>query len=114
MKSADVDRRLTKEADANLIAAAIRDRERYASSDRNVAAHDSMPAKKIQLLVEEVHRTALAAGAACRTTEQLSHDLLRRHSASQRKSVIAVCRDHVVIWSKRRHRASRNRFLPDI
>jgi len=63
VERADVDGRLSEEADANLIAAAILDREADARCDRHVATDDTVPAQEVRLRIEDVHRSALAAGA---------------------------------------------------
>ena len=82
--------RLAQEADDDLIAAAILDREADAGGERNVAADDAVAAEEVRVGVEQVHRAALAARAAVLAAEQLGHDGARRHPARERLAVIAV------------------------
>ena len=64
MERAGVHHRLAHEAEADLVAAAILDREADAGGERNVPADDAVAAEEVQVAVEQVHRAALAARAA--------------------------------------------------
>jgi len=114
VKSADVDGRLSEEADANLITTAILDRESDSGGDRNVATHDAMSAEEVCLGVEDVHGAALAARGSCVAAKQLGHDCSRADSACERLPMIAVGGDHVIIGTDHRHHAGRDRFLSDV
>src|SRR5450759_3879949 len=88
MERADVDGRLSEEADADLIAATILDCESDAGRDRNVSTDDGVSAQEVRLGIEDVHGAALAARATGGPAEQLRHDRAGAHSASERLPVI--------------------------
>src|SRR6266550_1062926 len=114
MKSADVDGRLSEEADANLITTAILDRETHSGGDRNVATHDAVSAEEVCLGVEDVHGAALATRGTILAAEQFGHDGAGTNSASECLSVIAIRRDHVIVGADHRHHSGRDRFLSDV
>ena len=64
MEGSDVDGCFAEEADANLVAPPILDREADARGDRHMTADDAVSAEEVGLGVEEVHRAAFAAGDA--------------------------------------------------
>jgi hypothetical protein len=109
-----VDHRLAHEADADLVAVAVLDRERDAGRERHVAADDAVTTKEVGLPVEEVHRAALAARAAIDATEELGHHGPRRDAARERLPVVPVGRDDVIVGTQHRQRAGADAFLADV
>ena len=61
VEGADVHGRLAEIAEAHLVAVAVLDCEAEPGGERDVAAHDPVPAHEPLFRVEEVHRAALAA-----------------------------------------------------
>ncbi len=114
VERAAVDRCFAEEAETDLIAAAILDREADSRRDRDVGADDAVAAQEVVFPTEEVHRAALAVRAACCLAEQLGHDGTRRDAAGDRLRVVAIGRDHVIIVAQHGDRARAGRFLPDV
>src|SRR4029077_8044915 len=83
-------------------------------SDRNLCPDDTMAAKKVLLVTEHVHRTALAVRIAATAAGQLRHDPIGIHAAGEHVSVIAIGRDDRVAFLERRLHADDDRLLPDI
>ncbi len=79
--------------------------------ERDVAADDGVAAQEALLDVEEVHRAALALGAAGRLAEQFGHGGVCTDAPGERVAVIAVCRDHIIGVAQRADRAYGDRFL---
>src|SRR5690606_6439089 len=109
-----VHHRFTHVAQANLVATAVLDCECNAGCERNMAAHDSMSAKEVDLLVEQVHGATLAAHYSILAAEQLGHDTARAHAPCESRTVIAVGGDHVVVRPQHCKRAGGYSFLPVI
>src|SRR4051812_38960951 len=97
MKSALVDRRLAEKAERHLIRAFVLARESDARRERYLPADDAVPAEKIYIRIEHVHRAAFARGAATGTTIKLGHDLVRRHPLGDGVAVLAITGQHVII-----------------
>ena len=114
VEGADVHRGLAEKTDADLVAALILGRERDPGRERNVGAHNAVAAHEAPARVEEVHRPALALGAARRLPEQLRHYDAGRNAPHQRLAVFAVGRDGVVVVTQRAEATDRHRFLPDV
>ena len=75
---------LTHEADADLVAAAVFDREADPCGERHMRADDSMTAEKVHIAVEEVHRSTLAAD---HTVDAGHHRLLQLHRHQRRRQL---------------------------
>jgi len=73
-----------------------------------------MPAVKVLLDVEKVHRAALAPGQACLFAQQLRRAPHGIGTAHQGVPVIAVGSDHVIIRPCGMLRRHRHRLLADI
>ena len=115
MERAGVHDRLAHEADADLIAAAILDREADAGRERHVAADDAVAAEEVRGCVSNrCIEPPLPRDAAVDAAEQLGHDGARRHAARERLAVIAVGRDDVVVGAQHRDRAGADGFLSDV
>src|SRR5690606_37926172 len=109
-----VHHRFTHVAQANLVATAVLDYECNAGCERNMAAHDSMSAKEVDLLVEQVPGATVAAHYSILAAEQLGHDTARAHAPCESRTVIAVGGDHVVVRPQHCKRAGGYSFLPVI
>ena len=114
MEGADVDSRFSEEANADLIAATILDREANSRRDRNVTADDPVSAEEVRVGIENVHGAALTTGAAGVAAKELGHDCPRTDPARESLSVVAISRDYVIIGADHRHHAGRDRFLSDV
>ena len=77
-------------------------------------ADNGVPAVHVVFLVEVMHGTAEAAGAAGRFAEKLGHAGISGSSARQRMGMIAISGDQVVVRPRRCDRADHDRFLPDV
>jgi len=109
-----VHHRLAHEAGDDLVAAAVLDGEAHAGRDGHMATDDAVPAEEAELLVEHVHRAALAARAAILPPEQLRHDGARCHAPRERLPMIPIGRDDVVVGTEQRDDAGGDGFLPDV
>jgi hypothetical protein len=84
-----------------------------AGGERQVRAHDGVPAQEVPALVEQVHRAALALGEAVTAPEQLRHRAPRIAALGQAVAVLAIRRDGVVVVAQRGGDAGRDRLLAD-
>ena len=98
-------------ADADAVLAAILAGEGDACGERDVAADDGVAAEEPLLGVEEVHRAALALGAAGGLAEQLGHGGLDVHAAGDGVAVVTIGRDHVIVLAEDADRTDRHRLL---
>jgi hypothetical protein len=114
MEGALVYGRFTKEAERDLICALVFGSEGHARCQRNLAAHNRMPAKETEVRIEEVHRAAFATRTSGGLAIKLGHDGVRRHALGDRLAVLAVTRQYIVIRTQRRDRAHADSFLADI
>src|SRR5580692_3251299 len=73
-----------------------------------------MPAIKILVAGEHVHRAALAPGIAAAAPGQFRHHAFGVHAASQHVAVIAIAGDHLVTVKLGHLHADDDRFLADI
>ena len=92
---------VAEEADADLVALAVLDGEGDAGGDGDVAADDGVAAQEARLGVEEVHRAALALGAAGGLAQHLGHAGAGIHAAGQGVAVVAIGGDDVVVVPER-------------
>ena len=95
-----VDGAVAKEAQDDLIIAAILDGEGDAGGDAQLAADDGVAAHEIQFVAEQVHGAALAIAAPGGLAHQLGHDLLATYATGQRLTVIAVVGDDVIVLAE--------------
>ena len=92
-----VDRAVAEEAEGDAAGLLVPLGEGEAEAERDVPADDAVAAHVADLGVEEVHRAALALGAAGRLAEELRHRGARAHAQRQAVAVAAVAVDQVVL-----------------
>ena len=109
-----VDGAVAEVADADPILAPVLDGEGDAGGQRDVAADDGVAAEKPLLDVEEVHRAALAPGAARHLAQQFRHARPGRHAPGQGVAVIAIGRDQIVVFPEHADRTDRHGLLPAV
>ncbi len=85
-----------------------------ARAEANLPAYNAVAAKEALFLREEVHRAALALGAAGGLAIKLGHALIGRDAFSDGQAVVAVGGNHVVVVADGRHAACRHGFLADV
>ena len=76
-----------------------------AGRERHLPADDAVAAHEMGLGVEQVHRTAAAAGDAGLAAEQFGHHRSGGDAARQDVAVLAIVRVDVVVRRQRRHEA---------
>jgi hypothetical protein len=81
---------VAEEDEADGVVLAVVRLEGGADADAELAADDAVPAEVVELLGEEVHRAALAAGATGDLAEQLRHPGARVAAQGQVEAVAAV------------------------
>ena len=94
-----------------LVLALVLGGEGDAGGERDVAADDGVAAEEALVDVEEVHRAALALGAAGGLAEHLGHGGAGVHAAGEGVAVVAVGGDHVIVFAEGADRADGDRFL---
>src|SRR5438094_750811 len=80
---------------------------------RQVRADDGVAAEEVVLLVEQVHRTALALAEPVDAPEQLGHHAAGIGALDEAVTVLAVGRDRVVVGPEDRGGAGGHRLLAD-
>jgi hypothetical protein len=100
MKSALVHRRFTKETEGYPVGFLILRGKRDSSRQGNLAANDSVTAKKIKFLIEDMHRAALAARGSTRFAIQFGHDGIRRNALGDSLTMLTITCEHVVIFAQ--------------
>ena len=111
MKTALIDRPVTKVTETNLVATPVLVRKGNPCRQRNMAAHNRVATQKAPLCLEEVHRATLAARTACGLAQKFSHGRLWIHPTRQGMAVVAISGDQVVIVSQHADRSDRTRLL---
>ena len=91
----------------------IVDRERRSDRNRQMAADDAPAAQETTLDVEQVHRAAVSAGYTRLLAEQLGHDRFRRASDGERRGMVAVADEQVVVGFEAVDAADVGGLLPD-
>ena len=114
VERADVHGRLTEEAQADLVASPVPDREAEPRRERDVPADDAVTAHEPLRRVEEVHRPALTLRAPRRLAEQLRHDRGGGDAPGERLPVLAIRADDVIVVAQRGERADRHGLLADV
>src|SRR5258708_35241232 len=114
VKSSLVDGRFAKEAKRYLISLFVFRSKGHARGQRNLSADNRVPAEKVDALVEQVHRTSLAARTAARLTDQLCHHRSGRNALREPLSVLAIAGDDIVIPAHRRDGTDTDRLLADV
>src|SRR5207249_6011234 len=106
-------RAVAEVAQDHLVAPAVLDGEAHAGGDRQVGADDGVAAEEVVLLVEQVHRTALALAEPVDAPEQLGHHAAGIGALDEAVTVLAVGRDRVVVGPEDRGGAGGHRLLAD-
>src|SRR5438552_12192710 len=106
-------RAIAEVAHDHLVPPAVLDREAHAGGDRQVGADDGVTAEEVVLLVEQVHRAALALAEPVDAAEQLGHHATRVGALDETVAVLAVGRDRVVVAPEHRGGAGGHRLLAD-
>ena len=101
-------------ADADRVLALVLAGEGDAGGQRDVAADDRVAAEEALLGVEEVHRAALALGAAGVPAQELGHRLVGPHPPGQGVAVVAIGGDDVVVLAEDADRTDGDRLLSAI
>src|SRR3984957_4418148 len=83
-------------------------------AERHLGCDDAVPAIKILVAGEHVHRAALALGIAAAASGQFRHHALGVHAASQHVAVIAIAGDHLIAVFLGQFHADDDGFLADI
>ncbi len=102
---------IAEEADADVARFVVFFGEGNTRPQRNLRPHDAVAAHEVTLLVEDVHRAALAFGRPSFLAKKLGHDGVRRGTQRQRNSVVAVSGDVFVVGREGRGRSRRAGFL---
>src|SRR5699024_4442729 len=81
---------------------------------RHLSSDDAVPAHQPGFGVEQMHRSAPAAGDTVLAAEQLRHDLSGIESAHQRIPVDAVVREQIVPVLQCSHETDDNSLLAEV
>ncbi len=98
-------------ADADRVLVAVLAGEGDARGQGQVAADDGVAAEEPLRGVEEVHRAALALGAAGVAAQQLGHRLVGAHPAGQGVAVVAIGGDDEIVVAEHPDRTDGDRLL---
>jgi hypothetical protein len=109
-----VDGAVPEEAEADLVRPAQPDPVAHARGQREVSAHDAVPAEVAGGHVVEVHRPALAAADPRELAAQLGEEQARIRAPGQRITVIAVVGDQVVVRAHLADGAHADGLLADV
>src|SRR5205085_4914642 len=101
VKDALIDRRLTEIDDRYLTRAFVLRGECDARAEWNLPADNRVPAEKMVVAVEQMHRAAFAGGATAGFAEEFRHYFIGRSAARERVPVIAITGHHIIIGLKR-------------
>src|SRR4030095_9788116 len=114
VEGALIDRSITEEAERHTIFAPVFNGKSHPDRQRNMSGDNSVTAVHVIFAVEEMHRTAQAARAACFFSKKFRHTCVRARAASKRVSMIAVSGDNVVIVTNGSDSAGHDCFLPNV
>ena len=89
------------------------ERERCADRDRQMAPDDAPAAQEVTVDVEQVHRAAVPACHTRFLAEQLAHDGCRRAPDSERRGVVAIAHEQIVVGFEAIDAADVGRLLAD-
>ena len=102
-----------EEADRDLVGAAVLRRPRESRAQRNLPP--TMPCPPMNPATGRRDASTRPCPSSIRLlAEEFGHDGARRHAARQCLAMFAVCADHVIVRTKRRHRADGNGLLADV
>ena len=96
MEGADVRGAVAEHAEDDIFCLFILDGKTGATRQRQVPAHDAVPAHEAMRVVEDVHGTAAAMRHAGFAAEELGHHVLRVDSPRDRVAMLAIARVDVV------------------
>ncbi len=91
----------------------IVERERCADRDRQMPADDAPAAQEVTIDVEQVHRAAVAARHTRLLAEQLGHHGRGRAPDGERRGVVAVAHEQIVVGFEAVDAADVRRLLAD-
>jgi hypothetical protein len=111
MEWALVDGAISEKAQTAATNSLVFEGESNSQAERSLSADNAMPAPIIFVRRKEMHRSPLPFGTTSGFAEEFGHARLHVHADSQRMSVIAVCRDDVVVFPQQGHRPNGDGFL---
>ncbi len=109
-----VDRAVAHEGHAGALQALVLEPVGEAGAERHLAADDAVAAPVVAGGVEEMHRAALALGAAGHLAVELRHERVQLHADRDGVAVVAVGGDDVVVLAHQRAAADGHRLLADV
>src|SRR5436189_2974433 len=109
-----VDCSVTEEAERHAIFAPVFDGKTHSNCQRNMSGDNGVTPIHMMFAVEEMHRAAQAARAACFLSKKLRHASIRTRAASKRVSVIAVGGDDIIVITNGSDGACYHCFLSNV
>ena len=105
---------VAEEREAGALDAPVFQRVRDSRAERHLAADNAVPAPVVPRRIEEVHRAALALGAAGGLAVKLRHELVQVHADGDGVAVVAIGRDDMILLLHDRAAADGHGLLPDV